>query len=102
MSDQSPRTALELAMDRLRQKDAQDGVQQQPRTEEQKAAIAEVRSVYDAKLAQAEVMHGSALAGIPDPAARATLAEEYQRDRQRLQTERDAKIDRIRTGKPHA
>ena len=102
MSDQSPRSAFEIAMDRLRQKDAQEGVHQQPRTEEQKAAIAEVRSIYDAKLAQAEVMHRSTLAGIPDPAARATLDEEYQRDRQRLQTERDAKIDRIRSGKPHA
>jgi hypothetical protein len=102
MSDQSPRSAFEIAMDRLRQKDARDGVQQRPRTEEQKAAIAEVRSVYDAKLAQAEVMHRSALAGILDPAARATLDEEYQRDRQRLQAERDAKIDRIRSGEPHA
>ena len=102
MSDQSPRSAFEIAMDRLRQKDAQDGVEQRPRTEEQKAAIAEVRSVYEAKLAQTEVMHRSALAGIREPAARATLDEEYQRDRQRLQAERDTKIDRIRSGEPHA
>ena len=102
MSDQSPRSAFEIAMDRLRQKDAQDGVQQRPRTDEQKAAIAEVRSIYDAKLAQAEVMHRSALAGILEPSARATLDEAYQRDRQRIQSERDAKIDRIRNGEPHA
>jgi hypothetical protein len=102
MSEQSPRSAVEIAMDRLRQKDAQDGVQQRPRTDEQKAAIAEIRSIYDAKLAQAEVMHRSALAGILEPAARATLDEGYQRDRQRIQSERDAKIDRIRSGEPHA
>ena len=102
MSDQSPRSALEIAMDRLRQKDAKDGIEQRPRTEAQKAAIAEVRSMYDAKLAQAEVMHRSAIAGILDPAARATVDEEYQRDRQRLQTERDAKIDRLRSSEPHA
>jgi hypothetical protein len=102
MSDQSPRSALEIAMDRLRQKDAQAGVEQRPRTEAQKAEIAEVRSLYDAKLAQAEVMHRSAVTSIFDPAVRATLDEEYQRDRQRLQSERDAKIDRIRSSEPHA
>ena len=98
MSDQGPRSAFEIAMDRLRQKDAQDGVEHRPRTEEQKAAITEVHSVYEAKLAQAEVMHRSAVVGIFDPAARAVLDEEYQRDRGRLISERDAKIDRIRSG----
>jgi hypothetical protein len=102
VADQSPRSALEIAMDRLRQKDAQDGVEHRPRTDEQKAAIAEVRSIYDAKLAQTEVMHRSAIVGIADPDARTKLDEEYQRDRERLQSERDAKIDRIRRGEPHA
>jgi hypothetical protein len=102
MPDQAPRTALEIAMDRLRQKDAQDGVELRPRTDEQKAAIGEVRSIYDARLAQTEVMHRSAIVGTADPAARAKLDEEYQRDRERLQSERDAKIDRIRRGEPHA
>ena len=102
MSDQSPRSAIEIAMDRLRQKDAQDGVEHRPRTDEQKAAIAEARSFYDAKLAQAEVMHQSAIVGLLDPEARARLNEEYQRDRERIQSERDAKIDRIRRDEPHA
>ena len=97
MSDNGPKTAYEIAMERLRQKDAADGVEERPRTDEQKAAIAEVRSVYEAKLAQAEVMHKSALPGIVDPAARATLEEHYQRDRARLISERDAKIEHIRT-----
>jgi len=47
-------------------------------------------------------MHRSAIAGILDPEARAKLDEEYQRDRERLQSERDAKIDRIRGGEPTA
>ena len=102
MSDQAPRSAYEIAMDRLRQKDVRDGVEHRPRTEEQKAAIAEVRSFYDAKVAQTEVMYRSALAGILDPAARAKLDEEYHRDRERIQSERDAKIDLIRGGEPDA
>jgi len=85
-------------MERLREQDAREGVDHQPRTDEQKAAISEVRSVYDAKIAQAEVMHRSALAGILDDAARARLDEEYQRDRARLQAERDSRIEKIRRG----
>lgn len=101
MADEAPRSAFEIAMDRLRQKDAQDGVEHRPRTEEQKAAIAEARSFYDAKLAQAEVMHQSALTSLLDPEARAKVNAEYQRDRERLQSERDAKIDRLRRNEPN-
>src|SRR5437870_949296 len=102
MSDQSPRTAFDIAMERLRRKDAEDGVEQRPRTEEQKAAIAEVRSVYDAKLAQEEVMHKSTLARTFDAEARTALEAGYQRERARLVSERDAKIERIRTGERKA
>jgi hypothetical protein len=102
MSDQGPRSAFEIAMDRLRQKDALDGVEHRPRTEEQKMAISEVRSVYDSKLAQVEVMHKSALAGNVDSAERAVLEEQYQRDRARLISERDAKIERIRDSEAKA
>ena len=96
MSDGSPRSAYEIAMERLRQKDVRDGVDHQPRTDEQKAAIADIRSLYDAKIAQAEVMHRSAVVGILDEDARVRVDEEYQRDRARLQAERDARIEKIR------
>jgi hypothetical protein len=98
MSDQAPRSAYEIAMERLRQKDAESGVDQQPRTAEQKSAIAEVRSLYYAKIAQVEVLHRAAVAGILDEAGRARLDEEYQRDRARLQSERDARVEKIRRG----
>jgi hypothetical protein len=98
MSDQGPRSAYELAMERLRARDAQDGVDRRPPTDEQKAAIAEVRSLYEAKIAQTEVMYRSAVAGILDEAARARLDEEYRRDRSRLQSERDARVEKIRRG----
>ena len=98
MSDQTPKSAFEIAMERLRQKDVQDGVERRPPTDQQKAAIAEVRSVYNAKLAQEDVMHRSVLSRTFDPEARAALQEEYRRGRERLISERDAKIDRIRSG----
>ncbi len=101
MSDGSPRSAYEIAMERLRQKDVREGVDHQPRTDEQKAAIADIRSLYDAKIAQAEVMHRSAVVGILDEDARIRADEEYQRDRARLQAERDARIEKIRGDSGH-
>src|SRR5581483_5122850 len=95
-NDSAPKTAYEIAMERLRQKDAAAGVEHRPLTDRQKADIAEVRSFYGAKLAQEEVMYKSALATIPDPAARAEREAQYHREREHLVSERDAKIERIR------
>ncbi len=98
MADQGPKSAYELAIERLRRKDAEAGIERHPLTDEQKASIAEIRNFYDARLAQDEVMHKSALAKTFDPEARAALQEGYGRERQRLIAERDAKIDRVRGG----
>ena len=96
MADNALKSAYELAMERLRKKDAEAGVEQRPITDEQKASIAEVRNFYEAKLAEVDVLHQSKMRSTFDPAALETLAEEYRRERERLQAERDAKIERIR------
>ena len=98
MSDQGPKSALELAMERLRAKDAEQGVEHRPVTDAQKAAIAEARNFYEAKLAQQDVMNSSALATTFDPEQRALLEQENRRERERLVSERDAKVERIRRG----
>ena len=43
MSDDAPKSAFELAMQRLRQKDKETDVDARPLTDAQKAAIAEAR-----------------------------------------------------------
>jgi hypothetical protein len=96
MADQGPKSAFEIAMERLRLKDAQEGIEQRPRTERQKAAIAEVRSLCEAKLAQEQVMYQSAATLAPDPQVLAELHEQYQRERARITRERDEEIERIR------
>ena len=98
MTMAAPKSALEIAMERLRQKDVDDGVERRPVTDEQKAAIQEVRSIYEAKLAQEDVMHKSALARVLEPEARGVIQDEYRRSRERLVSEREAKIERIRNG----
>jgi hypothetical protein len=100
MSDDTKplKSALELAMERLKQKDAESGVESRPLTDQQKAAIAEVRNFYEAKLAEIDVLHRSQLRGIADPDAREALEQEYRRDRDRLASERDSKVEKIRRG----
>ena len=96
--DDAPKSALEIAMARLRQKDADSGESEQPLTDEQKARIAEVRQAAQAKLAQEDIMFKSSLAQSWDPEARATLEANYRRDVQRIQDDRDSKIAKIRRG----
>jgi len=99
MADEKPlKSSLELAMERLAKKDADAGVETRTVTDAQKAAIAEARNFYDAKLAEHEVLHQSKMRATFDPAIRETLAEEYRRDRDRLTSERDNKIEKIRRG----
>src|SRR5262245_47985993 len=97
MTDDKPlKSALELALERLKKKDAEEGVETRPLTDAQKAAIAEARNFYEAKLAQEEVLHQSKLRKTFDPAEREVLDQQYRRDRERLTSERDSKIQKIR------
>src|SRR5262249_23636445 len=96
MSEQRPKSALEIAMERLRQQDLEEGTAPQPRSDKQKAEIAEIRSFYDAKLAHLDVMHTSSMGSTWDPAARADLEHNHRRERERLTRERDVKIERAR------
>jgi hypothetical protein len=94
--DTAPKSAYELAMERLKKQDADAGVERQAVTDEQRAAIAEIRNFYEAKLAELEVMHQSKMRASVDPEARATLEQGYRRDRERLATERDVKVEKAR------
>lgn len=90
------KSAFELAMERLKKQDADAGIEARPVTDAQKASIADVRNVYQAKLAEQQVLHESAVRGTLDPAERDVLDQQYRRDCERLTAERDAKIDKIR------
>ena len=96
--DDAPKSALELAMERFRKQDADAGLTVTPLTDTQRAAMAEVRNFYEAKLAEREVLHQSTMRRMTDPEAAAVAEQEYRRDRERLASERDAKLERIRRG----
>ena len=99
MTDEKPlKSSLELAMERLARNDADAGIESKPVTAEQKAAIAEARNFYEAKIAELEVLHQSKMNGTFDPAERETLAQQYHREREHLNSERDSKIEKLRRG----
>ena len=97
MNDDKPlKSSLELAMERLAKKDADAGIETRPVTDAQKAAIAEARNFYEAKIAELEVLHQSKVNATFDPAEREMLDQQYRRERDHLVTERDNKVARLR------
>lgn len=95
MSD-APKSALELALERLKKKDADAGVAQKTLTDEQRAQIAEARSVCEARIAERRIMHQSKASAVFDPQELAVLHEELHRDIAQFESDRDAKIRKIR------
>jgi len=96
MSDDAPKSALELAMARLKKQDADQGVSERSLSDEQKHEIAEVRKTYGAKLAQEEILFKSKTRVYIDPEQRRTIEDNYRRDVERITHERDRKIEKIR------
>jgi hypothetical protein len=96
--EDEPKTAYELILERLKQKDRKDGVSERVLSDAQKQKIAELRRVYEAKLAEREILHQSERRRAADPEALEQLDEEYRRDRERIASERDRKIDELRGG----
>jgi len=96
MNDQAPKTALEIAMARLKKQDADAGVVEHKLTEEQKAAIAEARSVHEARVAELQILHRGRQLSAIDPQEIEKVEQEYRRDLERLASDRDSKIKKIR------
>jgi hypothetical protein len=88
-------------MERLRKKDADAGVEDVPLTDGQRAEIAEARSIYESRVAERRIMHQSAILTVFDPAEREQLDQMLRRDLERFESDRDARIKRIReAGRP--
>ena len=93
---EAPKSALEIVMERLKKKDAEAGVQEHTLTDEQRARIAEARNVHEARVAERRIMFQSQTASIFDPAELELRREELRRDLAQFESDRDAKIRKIR------
>ena len=97
MSDEeAPKSSYELAMERLKKKDAETGVEQVALTPQQREAIAEARRMAEARLAEREILHHAALRGVVDPASVEELDLQYRRDRDHIHSDLERKITEIR------
>jgi hypothetical protein len=94
--DTGLKSSFELAMERLRKADTEAGVVRKPVTDAQKAAIAEIRNLYESRLAEVDVLFKSQLRAMVDPAEREAREDQYRRDRDRLTNERESKIEKAR------
>jgi hypothetical protein len=94
--DDAPKSAYELAMERLRRKDAEQGVEERAVTDDQKAQIAEARRVHSARIAETEILYKSSLLSTFEPEARAKLESDHRRDLQRLHDDLERKLAKIR------
>ena len=93
-----PKSAYELAMERLRALDREAGVEEhRPLTNRQKRGIAKLRREAKAKLAELEIMHRrnrGATGGDPDKLKE--LEEHYRIDRARVESRLESAVARIR------
>ena len=96
MEDDAPKSAVELAMARFKKQDADEGVRDRQLTDAQKHEIAEVRTTYAAKLAQEEILFKTKMQGLMDSETRQDYHDKYRRDFERINHERDQKIEKIR------
>lgn len=98
MADGAPKSAYELAMEKLKRKDEAAGVAAVELTPAQLEAIAEARRTCEARVAECRILHQSALAGAVDAQAVEELEANHRRDLARFAADRDKRVERIRRG----
>jgi ABC-type protease/lipase transport system fused ATPase/permease subunit len=98
MADDAPKSAFDLAMERLRQKDREAGTVERQLSAQQRGRIAEIRAFYEAKLAELSILSRPSATAVEDQEALETLEDKYRSERERLQQERDGKIAAVRAG----
>lgn len=98
MPDKPLKSAYELAMERLRAKDREDGVESsRPLSDEQKEEIAKIRREGKAKLAELEIFRRDALReAAGDPEKIREVEEKYAVDRGRVESRTESAVARVK------
>ena len=95
--DAPPKSAYELAMERLQAQDRERGVETRPLTAEQRAAIAELRQTATAKVAELEILLAKSLAeATGDPEKLRQFHEHFEIDRERIESRLESDVRRVR------
>jgi len=91
------KSRMDLLMERLAKEDAEGGAVQ-VLSDAQRTAITEIKSQFEARAAELEIMNQGKLAAIWDPEARELLMADLRREKERLSGDRDAKIAKVKAG----
>lgn len=91
------KSAYELALERLESQGI-DRPREDSLSEAARQQIAEIRRQAEAKLAELEILHRDKLRKEPDPTKAAEQEDYYLRERQRIESERERKIEQARGG----
>ena len=95
MSDEgAPKSAFELAMEKLK---TRGDYEEKKLTGKQKAAIADIRSRYRARIAEAEIHHQTKLAAVTSYEELDKVKNELARDKERLNAEMEEKVEEVRS-----
>ena len=91
------KSAYELALERM-ERQGIERPREDSLSDEVREQMAEARRRADAKKAELEILHRDRLASIRDPGERIAEEQNYLRERQRIEEDRDRKIERLREG----
>lgn len=96
---EKPKSAYDLAMERLEAADRESGVKETSLSAAQKEAVAEARRVAMSRLAELEILFRDAMRKTADPAERAKAEDGYRINRKRIEDDRERAIESIRSGR---
>ena len=99
MSD-APKSAWEIALEKLQKQDRERGeTGPAALSAGQKKSIAEIRARFQARMAEAEILHRSNQAkAAGDAEALEKLEEEFRIERRRIEDQREREIAKTRSG----
>lgn len=97
----APKSALEIALEKLKKQDRDRGeAGPASLSAEQKKSIADVRARFQARLAEAEILHRSNQAkAVGDAEALEKLEEEFRIERRRIEDQREREVAKARGGR---
>ncbi len=91
--DDAPKSAVELAMEKLR---ARGDFKEVKLTDEQKAEIADIRSRYRAQIAELEIHHQGKLPAVGSFEEAEVLRAELKKEKGRLEEEMEKRVSEVR------
>ena len=93
MSEDAPKSAFELAMEKLR---ARGDYTETPLTDAQRAEIADTRSFYRARIAEIEIQEEAKMKQVGSLEELEAIKEALNKDKERLNREMENKVQAIR------